>query len=129
NPKLSDDINLKLVQFARGKGLKFSFLPNLFEVQRNIIETDDLNGIPLISLKNTPLDGWGKLAKRVADVIGSLICLILCSPFFLLIYIAIKLDSRGKAIYSAERGGCGKDFKFYKFRSMYSHMSVGEDFG
>ena len=129
NPKLSDEINLKLVQFARGKGLKFSYLPNLFEVQRNIIETDNLNGIPLISLKNTPLDGWGKVVKRVADVVGSLLCLIVCSPIFFLIWIAIKLDSRGKVIYSAERGGCGRDFRFYKFRSMYSHMSVGEEFG
>src|SRR6185369_13460584 len=77
NPNLADDVNLKLVQFARNKGLKFSFVPNLFEVQRNIIETDNLNGIPLISLKNTPLDGWGKVAKRILDVVASLICLVI----------------------------------------------------
>ncbi len=129
NPALSDDVNLKLVQFARGKGLKFSFVPNLFEVQRNIVETDNLNGIPLISLKNTPLDGWGKVAKRILDVLASLACLILTSPVFLLVYVAIKIDSKGKAIYSAARGGNGRDFKFYKFRSMYSHLSIGEKYG
>ncbi len=50
NPALKDEDNLKLVQFARNRGLKFSFVPNLFgfEVQRNIIETDQLNGVCLL---------------------------------------------------------------------------------
>ncbi len=129
NPNLNEEANLKLVQFARNKGLKFSFVPNLFEVQRNIIETDNLNGIPLIGLKNTPLDGWGKVAKRVLDIATSVACLIFISPIFLMVAIAIKLDSKGKIIYSAVRGGRGRDFKFYKFRSMYSHLSVGDGYG
>lgn len=129
NPTLSDDINLQLVQFARNRGLEFSFVPNLFEVQRNSIETSNLQGVPVISLKNTPLDGWGKVAKRILDVIASLICLIITSPLFIIITIAIKLDSPGRVIYSAIRGGRGKDFNFYKFRTMYSHLSVGNDFG
>ena len=129
NPSLDAADNLKLVQFARNKGLKFSFVPNLFEVQRNIVETDNLNGIPIISLKNTPLDGWGKLTKRILDIILSIFCLIVTSPLFLAIAIIIKLDSKGKVIYSAERGGSGSDFKFYKFRSMYAHLSVGEKYG
>ncbi len=74
NPNLNYEANLKLVQFARSKGLKFSFVPNLFEVQRNIIETDSVRGLPLISLKNTPLDGWGKVTKRILDVIISILC-------------------------------------------------------
>lgn len=129
NSGIGDQINLQLVQFARNKGLNFSFVPNLFEVQRNIIETDDLNGIPLISLKNTPLDGWGKVVKRLADIIFSIICLILTSPIFLIVWIAIRIDSSGRALYSAERGGRGKDFKFYKFRTMFSHLSVGKEYG
>jgi exopolysaccharide biosynthesis polyprenyl glycosylphosphotransferase len=129
NPNLGEESNLKLVQFARNKGLKFSFVPNLFEVQRNIVETDQLNGVPIISLKNTPLDGWGKVTKRILDIILSSICLIVTSPLFLLIIVIIKLDSKGRVIYSAVRGGQGKDFKFYKFRSMYAHLSVGDDYG
>ncbi|MBI5530897.1 MAG: sugar transferase [Candidatus Doudnabacteria bacterium] len=129
NAGLGDADNLKLVQFARGKGLKFSFVPNLFEVQRNIIETESVNGLPVISLKNTPLDGWGKVIKRILDVVVSFVCLLLTSPLFLIITIAIKLDSKGKAIYSALRGGRGKDFRFYKFRSMYQHLSVGKEYG
>ncbi len=129
NPALPDDINLKLVEFARTRGLQFSFVPNLFEVQRNAVEMSSLKGIPVISLKNTPLDGWGKVAKRLTDIIVSAVCLIITSPFFLLIAMAIKIDSKGKVIYSAMRGGRDKDFRFYKFRTMFNHLSVGEEYG
>ncbi len=129
NPALSDERNLRLVEFARNKGLQFSFAPNLFEVQRNAIEVNDFYGVPVISLKNTPLDGWGKVAKRATDILVSAVCLIITSPLFVLIYLAIKLDSSGPAIYHAMRGGHGEDFRFYKFRTMYAHLSVGEDFG
>ncbi|MEK7618522.1 MAG: exopolysaccharide biosynthesis polyprenyl glycosylphosphotransferase [Patescibacteria group bacterium] len=129
NTSLSDEDNLKLVEFARNKGLGYSFVPNLFNVQRNSVETANLNGVPVISLKNTPLDGWGKVAKRVLDIVSSFACLIITFPITLFIYIAIKMDSRGRAIYTAVRGGRGKDFKFYKFRTMHSHLSVGEQYG
>jgi exopolysaccharide biosynthesis polyprenyl glycosylphosphotransferase len=129
NTLLPDEDNLKLVQFARNKGINFSFVPNLFEVQRNNIETYNLKGVPVISLKNTPLDGWGKVIKRVFDVLASALCLIITAPFFLLIALAIELDSNGRVLYSAMRGGRGRDFKFYKFRTMYSHLSVGTEYG
>jgi exopolysaccharide biosynthesis polyprenyl glycosylphosphotransferase len=129
NSDLDDESNLRLVQFARNNGLSFSFVPNLFEVQRNAVEMSELKGIPVIALKNTPLDGWGQVSKRVMDIILSVFCLGLTSPIFLVIAIVIKLDSKGKIIYSAKRGGKAKDFTFYKFRTMYSHLSVGEDYG
>lgn len=129
NTNLDEASNLRLVEFARGKGLNFSFVPNLFEVQRNIIETNSIAGVPVISLKNTPLDGWGRVAKRVLDVTCSIICLILTSPVFVIVYFAVKLDSEGRAIYPATRGGRDKDFRFYKFRTMYKHLSIGENFG
>lgn len=129
NPSISDEGNLQIVEFARNKGLQFSFVPNLFEVQRNVVELTNFKGVPVISLKNTPLDGWGKVLKRVFDILASSTCLILTSPLFIAIAIAIKLDSKGKVVYAAPRGGRGRDFAFYKFRSMYSHMSVGEGYG
>ncbi len=129
NPDLSDEANLRLVEFSRNRGLQFSFVPNLFNVQRNAVETYSLRGVPVISLKNTPLDGWGRLIKRIFDIFASLVCLIAALPLFLFIGLAIKLDSRGKIIYSAMRGGKNRDFKFYKFRTMFSHLSVGEEYG
>lgn len=125
NPTLTDANNLTLLEFARSKGLAFSYVPNVFDVQRNVREVFDYNGVPLISIRNTPLDGWGKVAKRVMDVFLSALALTLLSPVYLAIYIAVKLDSPGPAIYPYPRGGMGKDFTFYKFRSMYTHLSNG----
>lgn len=125
NPSLNDAQNLRLIEFARNKGSHFSFVPNLFEMQRNVIDIEDFKGIPVISVKNTPLDGWGKVAKRVMDIVVSFTCLIITAPVFLIIAIAIKLDSKGPIVYPALRGGRGKDFWFYKFRSMYAHLSPG----
>lgn len=125
NPSITDDGNLLLVEFARNKGLHFSFVPSLFEVQRNVVELSNFKGVPVISLKNTPLDGWGKVIKRIFDVIASIICIIISSPLYLAIFIAIKLDSPGPALYKQLRGGHRKDFQFYKFRSMYTHLSDG----
>lgn len=129
NASLSDTANFKIVEFVRKHGLQFSFVPNLFEVQRNVVEVSTVKGIPIISLKNTPLDGWGKVVKRIFDIIVSTICIVITSPLFILIAIGIKLDSRGPVIYSAQRGSRNKAFWFYKFRSMHAHLSVGEGYG
>ena len=129
NPKADQEVNLQLVEFARNRGLIFNFVPNLFDVQRNAVETETIQGIPVISLKNTPLDGWGKVVKRIFDIITAIICLILTAPLFLVIIILIKIDSTGHVLYAAPRGGLKKDFVFYKFRTMYSHMSTGTEYG
>jgi exopolysaccharide biosynthesis polyprenyl glycosylphosphotransferase len=129
NPLLSDDRTLEIVQFSRSKGLNFNFVPNLFNVQRNAVETEEIEGMPYITLKNTPLDGWGKIAKRIFDVACASLCLVITSPVFLVVAVWIKLDSPGKVLYTAPRGGKDKDFAFLKFRTMYSHMSVGDGYG
>ena len=123
------DDSARLVQFARAKGLNFNYVPNLFDVQKNVVSTETIEGTPVISLKNTPLVGWGSVLKRVFDIIVSIVCMILSAPVALAIMVAIKLDSKGPIFYVAERGGMGKDFRFYKFRTMYTHLSVGEGYG
>jgi exopolysaccharide biosynthesis polyprenyl glycosylphosphotransferase len=129
NNSVDSETNLKLVEFARLHGVQFSFVPNLFEVQRNVIELNNLKGIPVISLKNTPLDGWGKAYKRILDIVVSSLCLLITSPVLLILAIAIKLDSKGPVFYKATRCGRDKDFECYKLRSMYAHLSVGDKYG
>lgn len=129
DPSTPASENLQLVEFARRKGIHFSFVPNLFEVRQNSVEINNLTGVPIISLKNSPLDGWGKVLKRILDIIVSTFCLVITSPFFLILAILIKADSPGRVIYAAERCGKRETFWFYKFRSMYAHLSVGENFG
>ncbi len=129
NPKATDQDNLSLVRFARKRGIQFSYVPNLFDVQRNAIELVTLRGIPVISLKNSPLDGWGKVTKRIFDIVSSIICITITSPLLLFIAVVIRLDSKGPAIYKNQRGSQNKTFWFYKFRTMYTHLSVGQGYG
>lgn len=61
----------------------------------------------------------GRYSKRTIDFIISALCIVFFSPLMLIVYIAIKLEDKGPAIYSQERiGRLGKPFNIYKFRSM-----------
>lgn len=60
------------------------------------------------------------LGKRLFDIVFSSLALFFLSPFFLMVYLALKLESKGPAFYYSYRVGTGYHiFKFYKFRSMY----------
>ena len=62
------------------------------------------------------------IVKRTIDILGALIGLVLLSPIFLIVAIAIKLDSKGPIIFGYNRKGLhGKDIKVYKFRTMYEN--------
>ncbi|MEE0568323.1 sugar transferase [Clostridium sp.] len=62
--------------------------------------------------------------KRLIDIIGSLIGIILLSPIYIIIAILIKSDSPGKIVFGHTRKGKGgKDIKVYKFRTMYSNAN------
>lgn len=72
-----------------------------------------------------------KISKRVVDIVGSTLGIILCLPLFLVIPIVIKLTSKGPAIFVQKRVGLyGREFTFYKFRSMYfnNNKSIHENF-
>jgi len=64
-----------------------------------------------------------RIIKRLIDIIGSLILLVACAPLFLAIMLAVKLTSRGPAVFRQTRVGYrGKRFTFLKFRSMYMNL-------
>jgi lipopolysaccharide/colanic/teichoic acid biosynthesis glycosyltransferase len=84
---------------------------------------DDLIFYPERSSRKTPKT-TGRILKRMIDISGSLLALILSAPLFLAIAIAIKATSRGPILFRQERVGLhGRKFIFLKFRSMYSQSS------
>lgn len=115
-----------ILNVCREHHLHYHFVPDLVQVQRTNIEISSPGGIPLISLKPTPLDGWGKVIKRIFDITGALIGLVLFSPILLITAIAIRIDSKGNVLFKylddgsrvKRVGQYGKLFNFYKFRSM-----------
>jgi exopolysaccharide biosynthesis polyprenyl glycosylphosphotransferase len=88
------------------------------ELQTRHIEMNIWGDVPLLELKRTPLDGWGRIIKRIVDIVGSIIALILSSLFFLIVPIIIKFDSKGPVFFKQKRVGLDKNFNFLKFRTM-----------
>jgi len=107
-----------LARFCEIYRIEFKYVPNLFAARATNIDIRSLAGFPVVEIKRTPLDGWGKVIKRTVDVLGSLFGLIVLSPFFIIIATAIKLDSKGPVFMRLSRISKGRKFKLIKFRSM-----------
>ena len=83
-------------------------------------------GVPIVEVKKTPLEGWGRIGKRIFDVIGSLLILIILSPVLIIVMLLILIDSHGPIFFSKldddsplyRVGEGGRLFRYLKFRSM-----------
>lgn len=123
---LTQTHSLDLLNFCRTHHLQYHLVPDLVEVQRRNIDTTEIAGLPILSFKPTPLEGWGKIIKRATDIMISLIGLIILSPLMLIIAILIKIDSVGPILFSRLENGAavkrvgqhGQLFPFIKFRTM-----------
>jgi Undecaprenyl-phosphate glucose phosphotransferase len=94
-------------------------VPDLYQFVTLRGGVEELDGLPVINLQDTPLYGWQALAKRTFDIAFSGTVLLLLSPLLLAIALGIKLSSPGPVSYSQERMGLdGNCFNMYKFRSM-----------
>lgn len=94
-------------------------VPDLHEYVTLGCEVESFDGIPIVHLNGSPLDGWGMVWKRTTDFLLSLIALVVFSPLLFLVAIAVKLTSRGPVFYKQERMGLdGRVFEMVKFRSM-----------
>jgi len=107
-----------LLSFCKSKQISYYFIPDVFRMQFSNVEMQMVEDVPLITLKQTPLEGWGHIAKRLFDFFFSLLLIILLIPLWVILAILIKLDSRGPIIYKSKRMYKDKLFTVYKFRSM-----------
>lgn len=116
---LPKDEVLRLIDFCNDYHLVYKYAAGFAEAQTVHLEVNTLGGIPIVEVKRTPLDGWGKILKRIFDVVFSALILALLSPVLILVALAVKLDSSGPVFVRLERiGESGQPFILYKFRSM-----------
>ena len=79
----------------------------------------DFHGVPLLTFESAPTNEWQLAAKRLFDLFLSLMLLIMLSPIFLFVAVAIKFTSKGPVLFRQQRCGLnGRRFRFYKFRTM-----------
>jgi len=118
---------IKLTNFCEENHIVFKFVPNIFQTLTVNSSAITLGEIPLIEIKRTVLDGWGRVIKRIFDIVFSLFFIIIFSPLYILLAVLIKIDSPGPIVYKDYRYGYKKrKFKFYKFRSMKADLCDGE---
>jgi exopolysaccharide biosynthesis polyprenyl glycosylphosphotransferase len=80
---------------------------------------DELDGMPVIQLVDTPIQGWYAVAKRLMDIVGSLVLLAVFALPMLVLALVVKLTSRGPVLFRQVRMGLGgRPFTMLKFRSM-----------
>ncbi|OQX71528.1 hypothetical protein B6D52_01220 [Candidatus Parcubacteria bacterium 4484_255] len=110
---------LKIIEFCQEHQIIFRYAADIFDFLASNVQMEEINGVPIITLGQTALCGWGKIAKRFIDLIGAFLILVFLAPLFLLLGIIIKIDSHGPVFVSLKRiGQKNRPFQLYKFRSM-----------
>lgn len=94
-------------------------VPDLFSLEILKHRSEEVNGIPVLSLCDTPLTGLNRIIKRLEDIVLSVIILIFISPVLFSIGCAVKFTSSGPILFKQKRYGMdGKSIQVWKFRSM-----------
>ena len=111
----------KIVAECEKSGVHTKFIPDYGNIIPTRPYTEDLLGLPVINIRYVPLSNtFNALIKRLTDIIGAVICIIIFSPVMLVSAILVKTTSKGPLIFKQERIGLhNKPFQMYKFRTMY----------
>jgi len=126
DPNLTKAEVLRLYDFADERHITFRYAADLLDAKVLRVEVTELAGVPIVEVKKTSLDGWGRVLKRIFDLVGSTLIIIMTSPIMLVAAIMIKLDSKGPIFFSRlddgsplyRVGQAGKLFRYFKFRTM-----------
>jgi len=111
---------MKLIQICADNKIIFKYIPDTFSLMTLNVSSETIGSMPVMELKSIPLDGWGRIVKRVLDSLFAFIASIIAIPFMIIIALLVKITSKGPILYAHERVGRDeKIFRFYKFRSMY----------
>ncbi len=126
--------NAKILTFAQENHVSYRFVPGNTELFVGNIEVELFrSSVPVITVHQTALFGWGRVVKRLSDILFGGLILILASPLLLIVTIIQKIsEPRGAIFYKPKRlGRFGATVRIYKFRTMYqaySDMSPEEGF-
>jgi exopolysaccharide biosynthesis polyprenyl glycosylphosphotransferase len=122
---LPDEELLDLVHSVRLRGVPLRVVPGAFALMRGRTILSEGMGLPLLEVHYPGLDNTQRTLKRVLDATVSLVGLVLLSPLFLAVAIAVRLDSPGPVLFRQKRVGADeKVFVCYMFRSMQRDAEV-----
>ena len=129
DPDMDKRQALDLIAFCEEHHISFTYLADLFAATFTNIRVNTDTGVPIIEVKRTPLDGWGRIAKRAFDITGAFILIVLTSPVVLFCMLILAVEDGFPVIFKNERvGESGKIFRVFKLRSMWRKQSIGPQF-
>jgi putative colanic acid biosynthesis UDP-glucose lipid carrier transferase len=110
---------VELLEQVQGTTASIFFVPDVFGISIIQGRLQDMNGVPVVGICETPFTGTNELVKRVSDIALATLILILISPLLLAIAIGVRLSSPGPVIFKQRRNGLdGEEIIVYKFRTM-----------
>ena len=126
---LQEDYKLKrIVATCEKSGVHTKFVPDYNDIIPTRPYTEDLMGLPVVNIRHVPLTNtFHMICKRIMDIAGSIVAIIVFSPVMLVTAVLVKATSRGPLIYKQERVGLhNQNFQMYKFRSMEVQSAKSE---
>jgi exopolysaccharide biosynthesis polyprenyl glycosylphosphotransferase len=121
------DLVKPIVQLCEEQGIIVRLQSELFKLRIARWQLDELNGLPIFTIRSGPPEGWRLMAKRLIDVGGSITLLSLFTPLLLVAALLIKMDSPGPVLFKQERVGLNKRrFQLIKFRTMTDGAEEGQ---
>ena len=113
-----------LVAACEKSGIHTQFVPDYYKIIPTKPYTEDVYGLPVVNIRYVPLsNSFNAFTKRVVDVFGAVVALILFSPIMLVAVIGIKKTSPGPLIFRQKRVGLhNREFEMLKFRTMKYHV-------
>jgi Undecaprenyl-phosphate glucose phosphotransferase len=116
----------RILEGLKDETIDIQLVPDVHEYVTLGCEIEDFDGLPIVNLNDSPLAGWGALAKRLTDFAVGGVALLILWPFLLLIALLVKLTSPGPVFFRQERMGLdGQTFQMLKFRSMQTDAEAG----
>ncbi|HSI52852.1 MAG TPA: undecaprenyl-phosphate glucose phosphotransferase [Ramlibacter sp.] len=110
---------VELLESVQGTTASLYFVPDVFGISIIQGRFEDVNGVPVVGICETPFTGTNDLVKRVSDMMIASIILVLISPVLIAVAVGVKLSSPGPIIFRQKRNGLdGDEITVYKFRSM-----------
>lgn len=116
----NDEID-QMIESCRTSGVRFRLVPELLQISMDRVDITEINGVPLIGVRDASIRGWSALTKRTMDVLVSLVLLVVLAIPAAIIAVLIRRDSDGPMFYTQTRvGQYGREFQMFKFRTMVS---------
>ncbi|OYY50918.1 MAG: undecaprenyl-phosphate glucose phosphotransferase [Methylophilaceae bacterium 17-44-8] len=118
-PMTSQPRVLDLLDSLKDTTVSIYFVPDIFVFDLIQARIDDVGGIPVVAVCETPFSGFNGFIKRGSDILLTMIILVLISPLILAVAIGVKMTSKGPILFKQRRYGLdAEQILVYKFRSM-----------